>query len=462
MIEHSWQKTIKRGPSSPERLAVKLYHNLLSGAVGTMKEVFFMAFNREPIDCGGQDCDNCSDERIAGYASRVVDRVGLVVPVRGSCERMAAAICDERRRRGDVESEEYGRGHPFHDLPEDERISRAIGEALRLRRATPVFPQHINTNWLYGWTMLAAWTYADRLEEKGTVPTAEVVRGMFEEERLAMEREDQGMAANKGNALQVFGYEGKEIRTALEGGEVWVAAKDVCEALEYNLAGGISKYIAAVPEEWKGGKRISTLGGKQKMLCLSEQGLYFFLARSDKPKALPFQKWIAGEVLPAIRKTGEYATPKAQKEKADKNDQLARKRLEVMEKNANWRMVKLIIEGMNVFADVMTEESRTVFMAKYGELVAQTDLKHILPKATEKWYSATEIGKECGASPSTIGRVANINKLKAPEGESGEFGTWIRSKSQHSSREVMTFVYNEKGRRWFMNYFGVLADATGE
>ncbi|QGQ71226.1 ORF6C domain-containing protein [Halomonas sp. PA16-9] len=39
---------------------------------------------------------------------------------------------------------------------------------------------------------------------------------------------------------------------------------------------------------------------------LSEQGLYFFLGRSDKPKALPFQMWLAGDVLPAIRKHGHY------------------------------------------------------------------------------------------------------------------------------------------------------------
>ena len=40
-----------------------------------------------------------------------------------------------------------------------------------------------------------------------------------------------------------------------------------------------------------------------------EQGLYFFLARSDKPMALPFQKWLAGDVLPSIRRHGLYATP---------------------------------------------------------------------------------------------------------------------------------------------------------
>jgi hypothetical protein len=50
-------------------------------------------------------------------------------------------------------------------------------------------------------------------------------------------------------------------------------------------------------------------GGNQEMLCLSEQGLYFFLGRSDKPLVLPFQKWIAGDVIPAIRKKGFYAVP---------------------------------------------------------------------------------------------------------------------------------------------------------
>jgi hypothetical protein len=55
----------------------------------------------------------------------------------------------------------------------------------------------------------------------------------------------------------------------------------------------------------------------QNMLCLSEQGLYFFLGRSDKPAALPFQKWIAGEVIPSIRKTGSYTMPGRDKPPSD-------------------------------------------------------------------------------------------------------------------------------------------------
>ena len=40
-----------------------------------------------------------------------------------------------------------------------------------------------------------------------------------------------------------------------------------------------------------------TPGGTQDMLAFTEEGANFFLFRSDKPKALPFQKWLAGEVL---------------------------------------------------------------------------------------------------------------------------------------------------------------------
>jgi hypothetical protein len=73
--------------------------------------------------------------------------------------------------------------------------------------------------------------------------------------------------------------------------------------------------IAHVPNIWKGVRSVLTPGGAQEMNMISDQGLYFFLGRSDKPLALPFQMWIAGEVLPAVRKTGNYLpVPKTYKE----------------------------------------------------------------------------------------------------------------------------------------------------
>ncbi len=114
------------------------------------------------------------------------------------------------------------------------------------------------------------------------------------------------------NGIQVFSAETfGSVRVIENCGELFFVARDILRALEYADDYNPSRAIQSVPEEWKGVHRMHTPGGEQEMLTLSEQGLYFFLARSDKPKALPYQKWIAGDVLPSIRKTGAYSVPSA-------------------------------------------------------------------------------------------------------------------------------------------------------
>ena len=109
------------------------------------------------------------------------------------------------------------------------------------------------------------------------------------------------------NAIQPFAFEDHLVRTIMDdGGEPWFVAKDVALALGYQWNG--ASRIAHVPEEWRRVTSVVTLrGDAQDMQILSEQGLYFFVARSDKPAALPFQRWLAGEVLPSLRRTGSYA-----------------------------------------------------------------------------------------------------------------------------------------------------------
>lgn len=107
------------------------------------------------------------------------------------------------------------------------------------------------------------------------------------------------------NEIADFQFEAHPVRivTGDDGQPLWVA-KDVLGALGYTWGGD---RISHVPEEWRGVRSVRTPSGTQEMAILTEQGLYFFLGRSDKPAALPFQKWIAGEVLPQIRRTGIYA-----------------------------------------------------------------------------------------------------------------------------------------------------------
>src|SRR6516164_3570159 len=62
----------------------------------------------------------------------------------------------------------------------------------------------------------------------------------------------------------------------------------------------------------KGITTIDTLGGRQKVLIVSEPGLYKLLATSTKPFARRFDRRVRHEILPAIRKTGRYLVPNAQ------------------------------------------------------------------------------------------------------------------------------------------------------
>lgn len=108
------------------------------------------------------------------------------------------------------------------------------------------------------------------------------------------------------NGLQIFTYNGNEVRTVQKDGEPWWVLKDVCEVL------GISKYrdtAARLEDDEREPIRVDTLGGAQEMLCVNESGLYNVIIRSDKPEAKPFRKWITSEVLPSIRRHGAYMTP---------------------------------------------------------------------------------------------------------------------------------------------------------
>lgn len=84
-----------------------------------------------------------------------------------------------------------------------------------------------------------------------------------------------------------FSFQNQQVRIVSIDGEPWFVAKDVCEVLDMYWDG--ARTISHVPEQWRGSTLVPTPRGQQEMAVLSEHGLYFFLNRSDKEKALPFQ-----------------------------------------------------------------------------------------------------------------------------------------------------------------------------
>lgn len=163
------------------------------------------------------------------------------------------------------------------------------------------------------------------------------------------------------------------VRVVEREGEPWFVAKDVAKALGY-ASTNMTTVFQAVPEEWKGSNPIATPGGEQEMLILSEQGLYFFLGRSDKPGALPFQKWLAGDVLPAIRRHGVYATPDMTERMLEDPDVLIRALTALKEERARRVALEARAEADRpkvVFAESIEVAKTSILIGEMAKLIKQ-------------------------------------------------------------------------------------------
>lgn len=224
------------------------------------------------------------------------------------------------------------------------------------------------------------------------------------------------------NELQTFDYNGSQVRTVEKDGEAWLVLSDVCVAL------GISNVSQAASRLDEDERSMFNIGRQGKVNVINESGLYNVILRSDKPQAKPFRKWVTSEVLPTIRKTGQYnAKPN--------------KALEIKETNARVRLSNAFLKLAKV--DTLSSEYKNILVAKAAEALTGFQLIP-LPKSEQKMYTATEIGEMFGVTAQKIGKLSNQYGMKTDE-----YGTWYRSKSQYSNKEVDTFVYNDKAVKQF-------------
>ena len=183
--------------------------------------------------------------------------------------------------------------------------------------------------------------------------------------------------------LAIFKKDSFTARTITnDNGEIWFVAKDIAQALGYSEGSNTTRLFQSVPKFWAEVKRIhlrSENGVEQArdVLCLSEQGLYFFLGRSDKKAALPYQIWVANEVVPSIRKHGFYATPAAAEKILEDPDTFI-KVLEAYKalKNKNAQLTAKIEEDRPkvVFADAVESSKSCILIGLLANILKQNGI----------------------------------------------------------------------------------------
>lgn len=113
------------------------------------------------------------------------------------------------------------------------------------------------------------------------------------------------LISNEQNLMEIFNYKNLGcIRVQLDKyGNPWFCLVDVCNVLGIGNSRDVVNRLFE-----KGVDSIDTLtpGGVQTLIFIDEPNLYKAIMGSRKQEAQEFQRWICYEVIPSIRKTGQY------------------------------------------------------------------------------------------------------------------------------------------------------------
>ena len=119
------------------------------------------------------------------------------------------------------------------------------------------------------------------------------------------------------------------------------------------------------------------------------------------------------------------------------------KRLEIMEKNANVRMAKMLkslipFSKSERYKEILVSEATKVLTGR--ELIPP-------PEVEAKTITATQIAKILGVSVQKIGIISNKYNLKTEQN-----GYWVHEKAAHCNKELPNFRYFESAIEEFKKY----------
>ena len=140
-------------------------------------------------------------------------------------------------------------------------------------------------------------------------------------------------------------------------GTPWFVAKDVCECLGIK---NVSYAVSRLLSDEKSTVFAETSGGRQKVIVVSESGLYTLVMSARKKEAVDFQRWVTRVVLPSIREHGAYVmgqedlTAQAREELLQQVNALAKKAKTFEEDSNYW------FEMYSKLLDEYTEASESL------------------------------------------------------------------------------------------------------
>ena len=184
------------------------------------------------------------------------------------------------------------------------------------------------------------------------------------------------------------------------------------------------------------------MGGRSPII-ITESGLYTLVLRSRKPEAHRFRRWVTGEVLPQIRKTGGYIP--ASKEE-DPQAIMARAVLIAQKtiKDQAHRLEEQKPKGL--FADALTVSKNSILVGELAKILRQNGVQigatRLFSWLREHKYLSSRKGEDW-----------NMPTQKSMEAQLFEIKTSSHSAPDGSLFTTRTPKVTGKGQQYFVNKF---------
>lgn len=246
--------------------------------------------------------------------------------------------------------------------------------------------------------------------------------------------------------IQIFKNEQfGQIRVVERDGEPWFVAVDICGALDIANS---RDALTRIDEDEKGVALTDTLGGAQEVAVVNEPGLYSLVLGSRKSEARVFKRWITHDVIPAIRKTGMYATPATVEAMLANPDTM----IQVLQAFKDEREQRLALETRVVadapkvaFADAVETSTDSCLVGQLAKIIRQNGYEIGANRLFE--YLRKE-GYLCRA-----GSNRNMPTQRSMEAGWFEVKESVLENPDGSIRVVRTPKVTGKGQIYFVNKF---------
>lgn len=189
------------------------------------------------------------------------------------------------------------------------------------------------------------------------------------------------------NEVQLFNFENHEVRSLLLNNEPWFVGKDVSDVLGYsNSRKALNDHVDAEDKEVLTSRNVTLENIPNRgITVVNESGLYSLILSSKLPSAKKFKRWVTSEVLPALRKTGQYQV------KELSGQELMAKAL--IEAQSVLAAKDKVIEEMKpkvVFADAVATSHTSILVGELAKILKQNGIdmgqKRLFAWLREKGY----------------------------------------------------------------------------